>query len=128
MDIDDNPRNHDLYARWVDGLVRIAFAVSTVTFALYAFGVLAPHVELAALPELWRLPLAQYLERSGSPTGWQWIALVRRGDYLNLAAIALFGLIVLVSYLRIIPVLPRLQAALAAAQVLVLLAAMSGVF
>jgi hypothetical protein len=117
---------HELYARWLDWLVRIAFAVASVTFVLYVSGVLSPHVPLAALPELWRLPLAQYLERSASPTGWGWIALVRHSDYLNLAAIALFALIVLISYLRLIWVLPRLQAALAGAQVLVLLAAISG--
>ena len=123
MDLD-----HEIYARWLDRLTRIAFAVASVTFLLYVSGAISPHVPLAALPELWRLPLAQYLERSGSPTGWQWLALARRGDYLNLVAIALFALIVLISYLRLIWVLPRLQAALAGAQVLVLLAAMSGLF
>lgn len=121
MDLD-----HEVYARWLDRLVRIAFGVAVVTLLLYVSGVLPPHVPLEALPELWRLPLARYLERSASPTGWEWIALVRHGDYLNMVAIALFALIVPISYLRIIPTLPRLQAAIAAAQVLVLLAAMSG--
>jgi len=116
----------DLYADWLDRLARIAFVVSVATLLIYLSGALEPFVPLAELPELWRLPLAQYLERSGAPTGWAWIGHLRYGDYLNLAAIALFALIALVSYLRIIPVLPRLQAALAVAQVLVLLAAMSG--
>ena len=49
-----------------------------------------------------------------------------RADYLNLAAVALFALMTLVCYLRVIPLLPRLQAAFALAQVLVLLAAISG--
>lgn len=126
MDLDQ--RAEALYADWLDRLVRIAFSVSLVTLLLYISGALEPYVPLSALPELWRLPLAQYLERSASPTGWGWITLTRHGDYLNLVAIALFALIVLVSYLRLIPALPRLQAALAAAQVLVLLAAMSGLF
>ena len=126
MDLDQ--RAEALYADWLDRLVRIAFGVSLVALLLYVSGALESYVPLSALPELWRLPLAQYLERSASPTGWGWIALVRHGDYLNLVAIALFALIVLVSYLRLIPALPRLQAAIAAAQVLVLLAAMSGLF
>jgi hypothetical protein len=118
--------DHDVYARWLDHLVRVAFVLTAAVFVLYVFGVLQPHVSLEALPALWRLPLAQYLERSGAPVGWDWLPLIGRADYLNLAAIALFALMTLVCYLRVFPLLPRLQAALALAQVLVLLAAMSG--
>jgi hypothetical protein len=118
--------DHDIYARWLDRLVRVAFVVATVTFALYVSGVLPAYVPLDALPALWRLPLPDYLARTGAPVGWNWLPLITRGDYLNLAAVALFALMTLVCYLRVIPLLPRLQAALAIAQVLVLLAAMSG--
>ena len=121
MDLD-----HDLYARWLDRMVRAAYVLTAVALALYVFGVLRPYVPLETLPSLWRLPLAQYLERSGAPVGWAWLPLVGRADYLNLAAVALFALMTLVCYLRVIPLLPRLQAVLALVQVLVLLAAMSG--
>ena len=121
MDLD-----HDTYARWLDRMVRVAFVLTAAVFALYVLRVLPAFVALDALPSLWRLPLAQYLERSGAPVGWAWLPLVGRADYLNLAAVALFALMTLVCYLRVIPLLPRLQAAFALAQVLVLLAAMSG--
>jgi hypothetical protein len=121
-------RVQQTYARWLDWLVRMAFVLSVATFTLYVSGVLPPQVPLDALPELWRLPLAEYLVRTGAPTGWGWVALAGRGDYLNLVAIAFFALIALACYLRVIPLLPRLLGALAAAQVAVLLAAMSGLF
>ena len=121
MDLD-----HDTYARWLDRMVRVAFVLTAAVFALYVLGVLPAYVPLDTLPSLWRLPLAQYLERSGAPIGWDWLPLVGRADYLNLAAVALFALMTLVCYLRVIPLLPRLQMAFALAQVLVLLAAMSG--
>lgn len=125
-------RVQELYARWLDALARIAFAVSAATLLVYLSGALAPQVPLAELPGLWHLPLAQYLERSAAPTGWSWIGLVGYGDYLNLVAIAFFAAITLLCYLRLLPALlqpgMRLQAALAAIQVLVLLAAMSGLF
>ncbi|HTG97876.1 MAG TPA: hypothetical protein VL982_10560 [Burkholderiales bacterium] len=121
MDLD-----HDTYARWLDRMVRVAFVLTAAVFALYVLRVLPAYVPLDALPALWRLPLAQYLERSGAPVGWAWLPLVGRADYLNLAAVALFALMTLVCYLRVIPLLPRLQAAFALAQVLVLLAAISG--
>jgi hypothetical protein len=121
MDLD-----HDTYARWLDRMVRVAYLLTTAVFALYVLRVLPAYVPLDTLPSLWRLPLAQYLERSGAPVGWGWLPLVGRADYLNLAAVALFALMTLVCYLRVIPLLPRLQVAFAVAQVLVLLAAMSG--
>jgi hypothetical protein len=122
----DLEREHDVYARWLDRMVRVAFLVATATFLLYVLGVLQPAVPLDQLPALWRLPLDEYLARSGAPTGWSWLPLITRSDYLNLAAVALFALMTLVCYLRVILLLPRLPALLAAAQVLVLLAAISG--
>jgi len=122
----DLDRDHDVYARWLDWMVRIAFLIAAIAFALYVSGVLPPYVALDDLPELWRLPLPDYLARSGAPTGWSWLPLIMRGDYLSLSALALFALMTLVCLLRVLPVLPRLQAAIAVAQVLVLLAAISG--
>ena len=123
MDLD---RDHDVYARWLDRMVRVAFLVAAIAFALYVSGLLSPYVALAELPQLWRLPLPEYLARSGAPTGWAWLPLLSRGEYLNLGALALFALMTLICLLRVIPLLPRLQAAIAVAQVLVLLAAISG--
>ena len=121
MDLD-----HDTYARWLDRMVRVAFVLTAAVFALYVLRVLPAYVPLDTLPSLWRLPLTQFLERSGAPVGWAWLPLVGRADYLNLAAVTSFALMTLVCYLRVIPLLPRLQAAFALAQVLVLLAAISG--
>jgi hypothetical protein len=117
---------HHVYARWLDRMVRVVFLLASAAFALYVFGLLPPFVALEELPALWRLPLPEYLARSGAPTGWSWLPLVSRADYLSLAAVALFALLTLVCYLRVIPLLPRLQALLALAQVAVLLAAISG--
>ncbi len=74
--------------------------------------------------------MAQFLAATGEPTGWAWLGLIGRADYLNLAAVTLFALVTLVCYLRILaPLLradERLQAAIAAAQIVVLIVAASG--
>jgi hypothetical protein len=120
------------YARWLDRATRIGFVLSLVAFLVYVTGVLEPFVPLQRLPELWGLSAARYAELTGAPAGWGWLALVGRADYLNLAAVALFGLVTLACYARIVPLLfaagERLQAALALAQVVVLAAAAAGVF
>ena len=125
-------RIQQLYARWLDAGTRIGFAVSLAAFLVYAGGLLQPWVPLESLPGLWGLPVDEYLRRTGAPTGWGWLALVNRADYLNLACVALFALVTAICYLRILPALigrgERLQAAMAALQILVLLAAASGLF
>ena len=71
-------------------------------------------------------------QATGAPGGWGWLALLGHADYLNLAAVALFGLVTLACYARIVPVLfaagERPQAWIALAQVLVLAAAAVGIF
>jgi len=129
---DNDIRVQQIYARWLDAGTRIGFAVSLAAFLVYAGGLLQPWVPLESLPGLWGLPVDEYLRRTGAPTGWGWLALAGRGDYLNLACVALLAMVTAICYLRILPALmvlgERLQAAMAAAQILILLAAASGFF
>jgi len=121
-----------LYARWLDWGTRIALAALVAAFVAYVFGLSPAALPLAELPRFWSLPLERYLALSGAPSGWGWLRMLDRGEYQNLAAVALLGLVTVACYLRLLPALlargERLQAALAAAQVLVLLAAASGLF
>jgi hypothetical protein len=120
----------ELYARWLDAATRWAFAASLLAFVLYATGLAPAFVPLDALPALWGLPVGEYLERTGMVSGWGWLGLLRFSDYASLACVALIGMVTLICYLRILPLLlrlgERLQAALVLAQVLVLLIAASG--
>ena len=86
-------------------------------------------VPIPTLTTLWGLPLAEYLAASGAPTGWAWLAHTGRGDYINHLGIALLTSIVITAYLRVLPLLARRArafAAIAALEILVLLAAASG--
>jgi hypothetical protein len=128
-------REHDariqaLYARWMNAGAKIGFAVALVSMLLYATGAIAPFVPLEKLTALWGLPVGRFLELTGAPTGWGWLAMLGYGDYLNLLGIAMFASLSLVCYLRILPALlaggDRLYALIALAQILVLLVAASG--
>ena len=119
-----------LYARWLDWGTRLSLAVLIAAFLAYVFGLTPAALPLAEMPRFWRLPLERYLALSGSPTGWGWVAMLDKGEYQNLVGVALLGLVTVVCYLRVLPLLlarrERLQAAIVAAQVLVLLLAASG--
>jgi hypothetical protein len=120
------------YARWLDVATRAGFAISLIAFLVYVSGLVEPFVPLEQLPQLWTLPAARFVEVTGEPTGWGWLGMLGYADFLNLAAVALFGVVTLVCYARIVPLLfaegERLQAFIALAQVLVLAAAAAGFF
>lgn len=122
--------DQQVYARWLDWGTRLSLAVLIAAFLAYAFGLTPAALPLAEMPRFWRLPLERYLALSGSPTGWGWLAMLDKGEYQNLVGVALLGLVTVVCYLRVLPLLlarrERLQAAIVAAQVLVLLLAASG--
>jgi hypothetical protein len=121
-----------IYARWLDAAAKTAFIVTLAAFLVYVCGLLPALVPLDALPQLWTLGVDDYLRRTGAPSGWGWLAFFDRGDYLNLACLALLASVTLVCYLRVLPAMltegARLEAAIAAAQVAVLVLAASGVF
>ncbi|MFO1304773.1 MAG: hypothetical protein U1F54_13655 [Burkholderiales bacterium] len=79
------------YARILDVTSRTGFVALLAGFAAYAMGWLDLHVPVEDLPRMWSLPLAQYLERTQSPTGWGWLAHLHKGEYLGLLGIAILA-------------------------------------
>jgi hypothetical protein len=115
------------YARWLDWGTRVALAILVGSFLLYAFAIVDPHLPHAELPKLWAFPVDHFVAASGAPTGWGWLQLLHKSDYLIFVAVAMLGLITVVCYARLIPILlrekERWRAAIAVVQIAVLLAA-----
>lgn len=113
------------YARWLDWGTRIALAILVGSFLLYAFAIVDPHLPHAELPKLWAFPVDHFVAASGAPTGWGWLQLLHKSDYLIFVAVAMLGLITVVCYARIIPLIKDepWRVAIATAQIVVLLGA-----
>jgi hypothetical protein len=117
------------FARWVDIGTRLGLALLVAGFAAYAGGLLPPHLSLTELARSWHLPLAQFAAATGAPKGWQWLQLAGRGDYFNFVGIVLLASIIIAAYLRVLSLLARKDrafAVIAALEIIVLLAAASG--
>jgi hypothetical protein len=116
-----------IYARWVDIGTRVGFVILIISFLIYVSGLLDPGVPLQELTRLWGLPVDRYVAAIGAPTGWGWLALLAKGDYLNYLGVALLASVTIAAYARIVPVLlahgERWRAAIAALQVVVLVVA-----
>ena len=85
------PTEQLLYGRLLDWGARLGLLLLVAGFALYVFGLRDPQVPLEQLPQLWTLPADQFLQRTGIPAGWGWLALAHKADIANLLGIALLA-------------------------------------
>lgn len=119
------------YAVWLDWGMRLGFVALLVSFMAYLFGLAEPHVSHAELAHLWSQPVGEYLKATGGHTGWSWLGLVGKGDYMNLVGVAILSGVTVVCYLRILPIFlkarDRVFIAITVLEILLLVLAASGV-
>jgi hypothetical protein len=119
------------YARLLDITSKLGFVALVAGYAAYAMGWLDVHVTVNQLPQLWTLPLAEYLVRTDSPTGWGWLGHLHKGEFAGLIGIVILAGCSIVCLLAIIPTYVRrrdhVYAGICTVEILVLLLAASGV-
>ena len=128
-----------LYARILEKGMYLGLALLLVTFVLYLTGIMEPAVPIEQLPNYWVMSVHDYAEainqdflhRDHAVTGWGWLAVVGKGDFVNFLGIALLSGVTIVCYIGILPTLHRTKQTayfwIAVAEVLVLVLAGSGV-
>jgi hypothetical protein len=118
------------YAQVLDVGMKLGLLLLLVTFALYATGLVSPHVPVDDLPRYWSLPVKEYLAATGIHRGWSWLGMLGKGDFLNFLGIAFLGGVAIACYLAISPIFfrkkDRLYGWLALVEVAVLALAASG--
>ena len=118
------------YARWLRWGTRVSLAILVLSFGAYATGLVAPHVPIDSLPQLWVLPSGEFLQATGTTPGWGWATLVHRADLLNLVGIALLASCSIPCLASAIPIYrargQHALAAICALEIAVLLLAASG--
>ena len=119
------------YAKFLDLGMKVGFLVLVFTFVMYLAGVLTPYIPVSDLPQYWGLPVKEYLHATDIHSGWSWLGMLDRGDFLNFVGIAFLAGVTVFCYIRIIPILFRkkdtVYGVLAVIEVLVLVLAASGI-
>ncbi len=131
MDVKDTlPEEAGRYAALLEWGTRAGLGLLVLSFIAYVGGLLAPHVPLEQLPQLWNQPVGEYLRRTQSPQGWGWLALATRGDFSNLIGIAVLASCSIPPLLAVIALFrrqgARAYAIICTLEILVLLLAASG--
>lgn len=120
-----------VYAEFLDHGMRAGLGLLVLSFLAYVFGLVDPQIPLAELPNYWSMPVGQYLHKVGVGTGWSWLALAHKGDFMNFLGIAFLSAVTIVCYIRILPFSLRSRDALVGgivvAEILVLILGASGI-
>lgn len=120
------------YATVLDWGMKIGLGILAIGFLAYVFGLVPSHIPLAEIPNYWKMPVEQYLQRTGMPTGWDWIGMLGSGDILPIAGIAILaGVSALCVFFVLIPGYAKNRdkayLVISIVQVLVLVLAASGI-
>lgn len=118
------------YSRILAAGTHAGLAILVILFGLYMFGIVAPQVPHASLPELWRLPAGEFLALAGIADGWGWTAHVAHGDVLTLVGIATLAFCSVPCLIAVMPIYwasgQRALFGICALEVAVILMAASG--
>lgn len=119
-----------IYADILDRGMKLGLILLIITFFLYAFDILSPHIPVNDLPKYWGMNVHDYLLASETEAGWSWLGMLEKGDYVNFVGIAFLSSITVACYVSIIPTFLRkndkVYALLAIAETAVLVLAASG--
>jgi hypothetical protein len=127
-----------LYANILEKGMLIGLVLMFITFGLYIFGIMPSVVPLDKVSDYWNQPVHLYLEVIKNdflnwehhPTGWTWLKLVGKGDFINFVPIAMLSGVTIACYLAIVPGLfkrgDKAYAIMALAEAVILALAASG--
>lgn len=119
------------YAGMLDKGMKLGLLLIIITFILYVFGIVSPHIPVESVSKYWGLSVHKYLQQAGIETGWSWLGMLNKGDFLNFLGIAFLAGVTLVCFIGIIPILFRkkdtVYGIIAIIEVLVLTLAASGI-
>ena len=127
-----------LYANILSKGMLVGLVLLFVTFALYVFGIMPAAVPLDEIANYWNQPVHDYLVAINTnflhlehlPTGWSWVKLIGKGDFINFIPVAILSGVTIICYSAIVPGLfkrgDKAYAYMALAEVAILTLAASG--
>ena len=100
-----------LYATILGKGMLVGLVLLFVTFALYVFGIMPAAIPLDEIAGYWNQPVHDYLVAINTnflhlehlPTGWAWIKLIGKGDFINFIPVAILSGVTIICYLAIVP-------------------------
>ncbi len=121
------------YANLLGIISNIGLVALIISFCMYVFGfsISEPHIPVHELVNTWGLSSAEFNKMHNVPIGWGWATVLDQGDFSNFIGIAILAGVTIVCYAQLcvdfIRTNEKLMAGIALAEIIVLIAAASGV-
>jgi hypothetical protein len=96
-----------VYAKILNVGMFLGLAIIVVTFIVYMLGILSSFIPPQEIPNYWAMASKDFIHTFSAPTGWGWVDVIGKGDYLNFVGIALLAGLSIICYLVILPILMR---------------------
>jgi len=96
-----------VYANILNIGMILGLAIIVVTFIVYMSGILSSFIPPQEIPKYWTMKSSDFIHTLQAPTGWDWLAMIGKGDYLNFIGIAFLAGLTILCYLTILPILIR---------------------
>jgi hypothetical protein len=120
----------EIFVFTLEKLTHITLFFITLVFIIYIFEIIDARIPIRELDNHWHKPARELLASNGLRPGWDWLKLLHKSDFINLAGIAFLASVTTMSYLRLLPVLikekNKILAVIAVLEILVLVLAASG--
>lgn len=118
------------FALWLEWGTRIGMVVMVVSFVAYLSGWWPARIAPAELERWWGMPLAQFIEHTRAPTGWQWLYALHHAENSAVFGVAVLASCAVPALLALVPLFhsrgDRRYVLLSLAVALVLVVAASG--
>lgn len=119
------------YANILNISMWIGLCILVITFIIYISGILPSFIPIEKVSAYWGMKAKDYISTLNAPTGWQWITLFGKGDYMNFIGITILASLSIICYLVILPLLIKKKdipyVVITLLQVVVLILAASGI-
>ena len=121
----------EIYAQTLDFIGKTGLILLSISFFIYAFEILDPHIPINKILSIWSLNASEFMRQSNYHGGWSWIQLIHKSDYMNYLPVALLASAVLIANIRLFPILLREKdkklAIICLIQILVIIFSASGI-
>jgi hypothetical protein len=120
-----------VYAKLLNIGMFVGLVLIIVTFIIYLSGILSSFIPPQEITKYWGMKSKDFIHVLHAPTGWGWVAMANKGDYMNFIPIAILAGLSILCYLVILPILIRKKntsyVVIAILEVLILALAASGI-
>jgi hypothetical protein len=119
------------YANILNKGMIVGVLILLVTYAIYLSGILPTFIPVEDVPKYWKMSVKTFTHELGVPTGWNWLAKIGTGYFVNFIGIVILAAVSIFCYIAILPGLIRKKdtplVVIVILEVLVLVLAASGI-